>query len=91
MVNASRSFAAAIDEQITTDQSDPTPTEFAEKTVAYADAKISYYTELRAAMPELTNIVTGRKPRPQEVDKFRDAFRVSGEIQEIAAKRRRHC
>jgi hypothetical protein len=36
-------------------------------------------------MPELTNIATGREPRPQEVDKFRDAFRVSGEIQEIAA------
>jgi hypothetical protein len=25
-------------------------------------------------MPELTNIATGREPRPQEVDKFRDAF-----------------
>jgi hypothetical protein len=36
-------------------------------------------------MPELTNIAMGREPRPQEVDKFRDAFRVSGEIQEIAA------
>jgi hypothetical protein len=36
-------------------------------------------------MPELTNIATGRAPRPQEVDKFRDAFRVSGEILEIAA------
>jgi hypothetical protein len=44
-------------------------------------------------MPELTNIATGREPRPQEVDKFREAFRVSGEIQEIAAdkRRRRHC
>jgi hypothetical protein len=85
LVDAAQSFAAAIDQQITTDQSDPAPTEFAEKTVAYADAKISYYTELRAAMPELTNIATGREPRPQEVDKFRDAFRVSGEIQEVAA------
>jgi hypothetical protein len=85
LVNASRSFAAAIDEQITTDQSDPAPTEFAEKTVAYADAKISYYTELRAAMPELTNIATGREPRPEEVDKFRDAFRIGGKILEIAA------
>ena len=36
-------------------------------------------------MPELANIATGREPRPQEVDKFRDAFRVSGEILEIAA------
>jgi hypothetical protein len=85
LVNAAQSFAAAIDEQITTDQSDPAPTEFAEKTVAYADAKITYYAELRAAMPELTNIATGREPRPQEVDKFRDAFRVGGGIQEIAA------
>ena len=88
LVDAAQSFAATIDQQITTDQSDPAPSEFAEKTVAYADAKISYYTELRAAMPELTNIVTGRKPRPQEVDKFRDAFRVSGEIQEIAADKK---
>jgi hypothetical protein len=53
--------------------------------VAYADAKISYYKELRAAMPELTNIAMGREPRPQELNKFRDAFRVSGEIREIAA------
>jgi hypothetical protein len=60
LVNAAQSFAAAIDQQITTDQSDPAPTEFAEKTVTYADAKISYYAELRAAMPELTNIATGR-------------------------------
>jgi hypothetical protein len=85
LVDAAQSFAAAIDQQITTDQSDPAPTEFAEKTVAYADAKISYYTKLRAAMPELTNIAMGREPRPQEVDKFRDAFRLSGGIQEIAA------
>jgi hypothetical protein len=85
LVNAAQSFAAAIDQQITTDQSDPAPTEFAQKTMAYTDSKITYYTELRAAMPELTNIATGREPRPREVDKFRDAFRVSGGIQEIAA------
>jgi hypothetical protein len=85
LVDAAQSFAAAIDQQITTDQSDPAPTEFAKKTVAYADAKISYYTELRAAMPELTNIAMCREPRPEEVDKFRDAFRISGGIQEIAA------
>jgi hypothetical protein len=53
--------------------------------VAYADAKISYYTELRVAMPELTNIAMGREPRPQEVDRFRDAFQPAGEIREIAA------
>jgi hypothetical protein len=85
LVSASQRFAAAIDKEITTDQSDPAPTEFAKKTISYADAKISYYHALRAAMPELTNIATGREPRPQEVDKFRDAFRVSGEILKIAA------
>ena len=53
--------------------------------VAYADAKISYFNALRAAMPDLFNIATGRKPRPPDVDKFRDAFHVAGEIQEIAA------
>jgi hypothetical protein len=36
-------------------------------------------------MPELTNVATGREPRPQEVDKFRDGFQVAGEIREIAA------
>jgi hypothetical protein len=59
LVNAAQSFATAIDQQITTDQS-----EFPEKTMAYADAKISYYKALRAALPELTNIATGREPRP---------------------------
>jgi hypothetical protein len=85
LVDAAQTFAAAIDQQITTDQSDPSPTDFAEKTIAYADAKISYYQALRAAMPELTDVATGREPRPKEGDKFRDAFRVSGGIQEIAA------
>jgi hypothetical protein len=85
LVNAAQSVAVAIDQQITTGQSDPAPTEFAEKTVAYADEKIDYYHALRAATPELTNIATGRKPRPQELNMFRDAFRVAGDIQEIAA------
>jgi hypothetical protein len=85
LVNAAQSFATAIDQQITTDQSDPAPTESAEKTMAYADAKISYYKAFRAAMPELANIATGREPRPQQVDKFRDAFRGSGEIPEMVA------
>ena len=87
LVNAAQSFAAAIDQQITTDQSDPAPREFAEKTVAYADAKISYYNALRAAMPELTNIAMGREPRPPQVDKFRDAFQPAGEIRETAAEK----
>ena len=87
LVNAAQSFAAAIDQQITTDQSDPSPTGLAKKTVAYADAKISYFNALIAAMPELTNIATGQESRPQEVDKFREAFRVAGDIQEIVADR----
>jgi hypothetical protein len=87
LVNAAQSFAAAIDQQITTDQSDPSPTGLAEKTVAYADAKISYFNALIAAMPELTNIATGQESRPQKVDKFREAFRVAGDIQEIVADR----
>jgi hypothetical protein len=62
--NASQSFAAAIDQQTAKDQNDPSPTDFAEKTIAYADAKISYYQALRAAIPELTNVATGREPRP---------------------------
>ena len=74
-----------IDQQITIAQSDPSPAALAENTIAYADAKISYFNALRAAMPDLTNIATGRETRPPEVDKFRDAFRVAGEIQEIAA------
>jgi hypothetical protein len=85
LVKAAEGFAAAIQQQIAAVQSITSATELAEKTIAYADAKISYYKAFRAAMPDLTNIVTGREPRPQQVDKFRDAFRGSGEILEIAA------
>jgi hypothetical protein len=85
LVSAAQNFAAAIDQQITTAQRDPSPTDLAEKTVAYADAKISYYNALRAAMPDLTSIATGQEPRPPEVNQFREAFRVAGEIQEITA------
>ena len=38
-------------------------------------------------MPELTNIATGREPRPPQVDKFRYAFGRAGEIREIAAEK----
>jgi hypothetical protein len=87
LVGAAHNFAAAIDQQITIAQSDPAPTDFVEKTIAYADAKISYYNALRVAMPELTNIATGREPRPPQVDKFREAFQPAGEIREIAAEK----
>jgi hypothetical protein len=85
LVNAAQRFAAAIDQQITIAQSDPSPAFLAENTVAYAGAKIFYFNALRAAMPELTNIATGPRARTHEVDKFRDAFHVAGGIQEIAA------
>ena len=87
LVDAAQSFAAAIDQQITIAQSDPSPADFAQNTIAYAGAKISYYTAFRAAMPELTNIATGREPRPPQVDKFRYAFGRAGEIREIAAEK----
>jgi hypothetical protein len=68
LVNAAQSFAAAIDQQITIAQSDPSQAFLAENTVPYAAAKISYFTPLRAAMPELTNIETGRAARTHEVE-----------------------
>lgn len=44
-----------------------------------------YYEALRAAAPELTEIATGKKPRPVEVDRFSQSFSVAGEKQEKAA------
>jgi hypothetical protein len=83
---AAQSFSAAIDQQWTIAQSDPSPATLAENTIAYASAKISYYTALRAAMPALANIATGREPRPPQ-DKFRDAFETAGGLREIAAEK----
>jgi hypothetical protein len=48
----------------------------------YAAAKTAYYQALRAAAPELTDIATGKKPRPPQVDQFAQAFSVAGEKQE---------
>ena len=76
--NAAQRFSIAIDQQWTIAQSDPSPATLAENTIAYASAKISYYTALRAAMPELANIATGREPRPPQGDKFRGAFEPAG-------------
>jgi hypothetical protein len=39
-------------------------------------------TALRAAMPELTDIATAKKPRPPEVDRFFQSFSVAGGKQE---------
>jgi hypothetical protein len=57
----------------------------AAKTILYARAKTTYYQALRAAAPELTDIATGKKPRPPEVDQFAQAFLVAGEKQEAVA------
>jgi hypothetical protein len=85
--SAAQSFSIAIDQQWTIAQSDPSPATIAENTIAYADAKISYYTALREAMPELTDIAMGRAPRPPQVSKFRDVFETAGALREIAAER----
>jgi hypothetical protein len=48
----------------------------------YAAAKTAYYQALRAAAPELTDIATGKKPRPPEVDQLAQSFSVASEKQE---------
>jgi hypothetical protein len=48
--NASAGFLAAILQQLAAVQSDPSPTEFAEKTIDYAEAKTAYFMALRAAV-----------------------------------------
>jgi hypothetical protein len=85
LVIAAQGFALAIQQQIAAVQSITTPTELAEKTILYAAAKTTYYEALRAAAPELTDIATGKKPRPPEVDQFAQAFSVAGEKQETVA------
>jgi hypothetical protein len=85
--HVAQSFSIAIDQQWTIAQSDPSPATLAENTIAYAAAKISYYAALRAAMPELAKIATGREPRPPQGDKFRDAFETGGALREIAAEK----
>jgi hypothetical protein len=82
LVNAAQGFALAIQQQIAAVQSITTPTELAEKTILYAAAKTAYYEALRAAMPELTDIATAKKPRPPEVDRFFQSFSVAGGKQE---------
>jgi hypothetical protein len=58
---------------------------FAANTIAYAEAKTAYCQALRAAMPELINIATGRQARPPELDNFATAFALAGEKQEMVA------
>jgi creatinine amidohydrolase/Fe(II)-dependent formamide hydrolase-like protein len=82
LVNAAQGFAIAIQQQIAAVQSITTPPELAEKTISYAAAKTAYYEALRAAAPELTDLATGKKPRPPEVDQFAQSFSVAGDKQE---------
>ena len=52
------------------------PAEFAEKTVAYAEAKVAYFRALRDEMPELLNIASGKEPRPLQLDRFAERSRL---------------
>ena len=85
LVTAAQDFSVAIQEQLAAVQSDISATQIVEKTVTYAKAKTAYYNALRAEMPEMTDIATGRQPRPSELDKFPAAFSAAGEKLEKAA------
>ena len=66
-------------------QSDPSPAELAEKTIDYAKAKAAYFKALRAEVPELMKIATGKEARPPELETFAAAFAVAGEDQDKVA------
>jgi hypothetical protein len=85
LVTAAQDFSVAIQEQLAAVQNDISATQLVEKTVSYAKAKTAYYNALRAEIPEMTDIATGRQPRPPDLDKFPTAFSVAGETQEKAA------
>jgi hypothetical protein len=85
LVNAAASFSATIQRQLEMLQSNPSPAQFAEKTIDYAVAKTAYFKALRAEMPELMKIATGKEERPPELDTFAAAFAVAGERQEQGA------
>ena len=72
LVETAMTFSAAIEQQLEATQSDPTPSDFVQRTIAYATAKIAYFGALRAAMPELMDIATGRKS-PADAAKSLDA------------------
>ena len=83
LVNAAASFSATIQQQLEMLQSNPSPAELAEKTIDYAEAKEAYFKALRAEVPELLKIATGRQARPPELVTFAAAFAVAGEKQEM--------
>jgi hypothetical protein len=77
LVNSAASFSATIQQQIETLQSNPSPGEFVEKTIDYAVAKTAYFEALKAEIPELLKISTGKEARPPELDTFAAAFAVA--------------
>jgi hypothetical protein len=85
LVNASASFSAAILQQLAAIQNHPSPAELAEKTIDYAEAKEAYFKALRAEVPELMKIATGKEARRPELDTFAAQFAVAGEDQEKVA------
>src|SRR5271165_728228 len=66
-------------------QSNQSAAELAEKTIDYAVSKTAYFRALRAEVPELMKIATGKEARPPELDTFAAAFAVAGENQEKVA------
>jgi hypothetical protein len=83
LVNAAASFSATIQQQLEMLQSNPSAAELAEKTIDYAEAKEAYFKALRAEVPELLKIATGRQATPPGLDTFAAAFAVAGEKQEV--------
>jgi hypothetical protein len=83
LVNVAASFSATIQQQLEVLQSNPSPAEFAEKTIDYAEAKEAYFKALRSEVPELLKIATGRQAKPPGLDTFAAAFAVAGEKQEM--------
>ena len=55
LVNAAARFSAAIGQQLVVVQNDPAPADFAEKTVAYAEAKVAYLAST-LRLPHAQNI-----------------------------------
>jgi hypothetical protein len=85
LITAAQDFSVAIQEQLAAVQSDISATQLVEETVSYAKAKIAYFNALRAEMPEMIDIATGRQRRPTDLDKFPATFTVAGEKQERTA------
>jgi hypothetical protein len=81
LVNAAASFSATIQQQLETLRSGPSPAELAEKTINYAEAKTAYFNALRAELPELMKIATGRRRGPLRWTRLLRRFAVAGEDQ----------